>query len=311
MINTHSLLKIPKESSINRRFSYALIVVVAVILFIFATTVIFIEINTIDSTLENRSNNALKLSQISLSIPLWELNNNTIDGFVEALFLDDTIVYANIVVDDGTNLGKSRPPFNGKDFSYFQNTSGFVAKSADILYEEKKIGIVQLAMSREHVQREIILNIISIVMLTIFVIAAILITSLLITRKFISRPLFDLQSSATLIANGNLDAPINTSTDDEIGKLARDFNAMRESIKNLFEEQRESNRTLEQKVRERTQELQQELAERKRAETALQQRKQALESALGELKKHSGSINSVRENGRLRHSGGWRGTRNQ
>jgi signal transduction histidine kinase len=81
-----------------------------------------------------------------------------------------------------------------------------------------------------------------------------------------------LQNSATLISHGDLDAPIKISGRDEIGTLARDLNAMRESIKKLFEEIRESNekleeygRTLELKVEERTAELEQAMDEAQEA----------------------------------------------
>jgi signal transduction histidine kinase/DNA-binding response OmpR family regulator len=65
-----------------------------------------------------------------------------------------------------------------------------------------------------------------------------------------------------LIAGGNLEASIDTTSQDEIGHLARDLNVMRGSIKGLVGELRESkdkleeyNRTLAERVEERTQEL--------------------------------------------------------
>jgi signal transduction histidine kinase len=119
-------------------------------------------------------------------------------------------------------------------------------------------------MSRESVRKEFIYNISGIIFLTILIILGISLTSIFITKRYISRPLLELQNSAALIAGGNLEAPIDTGGQDEIGSLAKDLNVMRESIRNLFEELRESkeklegySRTLEQKVDERTAELSQ------------------------------------------------------
>ena len=110
--------------------------------------------------------------------------------------------------------------------------------------------------------KEIFLNILGIVALTILIIAAISLTSIVITRRYIARPLLKLQNSAALIAGGNLEATIDTTSQDEIGHLARDLDGMRGSIKGLVGELRESkenleehNRTLEQRVEDRTRKL--------------------------------------------------------
>jgi len=69
-------------------------------------------------------------------------------------------------------------------------------------------------------------------------------------------------SLAALIANGELEAPIETRSHDEIGLLAQDLDTMRASIKQLFGALRDSNtkleeanHTLEENVHLRTQEL--------------------------------------------------------
>jgi methyl-accepting chemotaxis protein len=112
--------------------------------------------------------------------------------------------------------------------------------SSDIFHQGRNIGTIQLAVSRENVRKEIILNIFGIAALTVLIIAAISLTSIVITRRYIARPLSELQNSAGLIARGNLEAPINATSQDEIGRLARDLNAMRGSIKGLVGELRES-----------------------------------------------------------------------
>lgn len=64
----------------------------------------------------------------------------------------------------------------------------------------------------------------------------------------ITRPLKQLTSAATSIASGNLSTKVNVDRYDELGKLARAFNAMSVQIQNAHED-------LENKVKDRTSQL--------------------------------------------------------
>ena len=154
------------------------------------------------------------------------------------------------------------------DGSYFSDPDKFIDRSSDILFEENKVGTIRLVMSRENVKREIKLSIFRILSLTVCIIAAIFTASLLITRKYIALPLAKLGESASAIAKGNLETPVDKTGNDEIGLLALHLDQMRMSIKNLFaevnaskEQIEEYSRTLEMKVEERTRELAQSLEE--------------------------------------------------
>jgi signal transduction histidine kinase len=251
-----------KIRSVSRRFSYAFIGVVTLILILFAGTAIFIDSSRINAELEKRLDNALKLSYISLPAPLWNLDNDVVDDFIEALFLDESIVFAEVVWGNQVISKRIREKFQKKEASYFRQSSQFIDKISNILYEGNKVGTIRLAMSRENVKKELIVTILRIIALTILIIVAIAMTSLIITKKYISRPLLKLQESASLIAHGDLDTFIDKSSGDEIGLLAQHLDDMRGSIKQLFAELSESkekieeySRTLEQKVEVRTQEL--------------------------------------------------------
>jgi signal transduction histidine kinase len=262
MENAHSPTTAPTFRSVSRRFSYAFIGVVTLILLVFAATAIFVDSGRINAELEKRLDNALKLSYISLPAPLWNLDNDIVDDFIEALFLDESIVFAEVVWGGQVISKRVRKKFQQKDSSYFKKSSQFIIKMSDILYEGNKVGTIRLAMSRESVKKELIVTISSIIALTIFIIAAIALTSLVITKRYISHPLLKLQASASLIAHGDLDTFVDKSGSDEIGILAQHLDGMRGSIKQLFVELSESkvtleeySRTLEQKVEMRTREL--------------------------------------------------------
>ena len=262
MKDAYSPTPASKIRSVSRRFSYAFIGVVTLILILFAGTAIFIDSSRINAELEKRLDNALKLSYISLPAPLWNLDNDVVDDFIEALFLDESIVFAEVVWGNQVISKRVREKFQQKDASYFRQSSQFIDKISNILYEGNKVGTVRLVMSRESVKKELIVTILRIIALTILIIVAIAMTSLIITKKYISRPLLKLQESASLIAHGDLETFVDKSGSDEIGLLAQHLDDMRGSIKKLFSELSESkeqieeySRTLEQKVEVRTQEL--------------------------------------------------------
>ncbi len=269
-----------KAGSISRRFSFTLIGVVTLLLVAFATAGILFNINKMEKDLETRLKNAVKLAQISLPLPLWNLDTKVADDFVRALFLDKSIVYAKVFwgLSQQTNLStesqiiteRKRKPYQQMDFEYFSNSSQFIFKASDIQFEESDVGNILIVMSREIVKKQTLFQVYGIITLAAIIIAAIWLSSLFITKRYIFRPLLKLQKSASLIANGDLDTFVDKGSDDEIGILAQHLDVMRRSIKQLFEELSESkeevekhSRTLEQKVAVRTQELAQSVEELK------------------------------------------------
>ena len=273
----------PKVTSISRRFSYALIGVVTLMFVSFAAFAIFFNVSKMEGELEQRLNNSLELARISLPLPLWNVDHDVVEDFVESLFLDESIVYAKVLWGNLVITEKKHEKFQQKDFSYFESSSAFIAKASDIMYAGQKVGTIQLVMSREIIKKELIVNISVIVNLTLFIIIGIAVTSVFISKRYISRPLLELQDSATAIARGDLEAFIDTSSTDEIGSLAKDLDVMRDSIKQLFGELSDSkdqlqeySRTLEQKVEVRTQELARSVEELK----ALGEVSQAVSSTL-------------------------------
>jgi len=262
-VETPSSAAVPhKNYSVSQRFTYALISVVTLLLMGFAAVAILINVRKIDADLQDRLDNAAKLAQVTVALPLWNLDVETINNFADALLLDESLAFVRILSEGQPITTRGRADYQKQDFSHFSQSSEFLVKVADISYKDRKIGTVQLAVSREDVRSAIRVYTLGIVALTLLVIVAITLTSVIVTRKYISRPLLKLQNSAGLIASGNLEAPIDTTSQDEIGHLANDLNVMRGSIKGLVGELRESkekleeySRTLEQRVEERTHEL--------------------------------------------------------
>ena len=277
-----------RVSSISRRFSYALIGVVTLLLIAFAAGGILFNIAIIESEIESRLDNAMKFAQISLPTSLWYLDNDVVNDFVEALFLDESIVYTKISWGDQVITKKKRAGFQHQQFESAMpptslKDSEFIIKSSDIYFERSKVGKILIVMSRENVRKQVLMQIYGIVALTILIITAIWLTSIVITKRYISRPLLKLQESASLITHGDLDTFVDKSSSGEIGILAQHLDVMRGSIKQLFGELskskdkiKEYSRTLERKVEMRTRELARSVEELK----ALGEVSQAVSSTL-------------------------------
>ena len=278
----------PQIHSISRRFSFALIGIITVLLVIFAATVIIFDIKRIERDMQRRLENAIEFAQNTLPTPLWNLDYAVVNDFVDALFLDESIVYARIFWKDKTIIEKVRPGFDVKKLQTGEPSNlftgpEFIYKSSDIEFRQKKVNTILIVMSRESVRKKALFQIYGIIALSIIMIAAVWFTSVFITRRYISSPLLKLQESASAIAHGDLDAPVDKSGKDEIGLLARHLDIMRDAIKQLFAELKESkekleeyNRTLAHKVEVRTKELAQSVEELK----ALGEVSQAVSSTL-------------------------------
>lgn len=256
MEDTSSQKQPSKNYSISKRFTYALIGVVTLLLIGFATAAIFINVRRIDADLENQLNNTAKIAQVGLAVPLWNLDDETLNHFAEALLSDESVVFATITSEGHAIIKRSRAEFQGKDFAYFNGSSQFLAKSSDIFYQGKKIGAIQLAVSREDVRKEIVFNISGIAALTILIIAAISLTSIIIARRYIARPLRALETGAAKIGAGHLVHRIEVQTGDEFEALAGQFNNMAGQLQRSYA-------NLEEKVEARTRELARLVAELK------------------------------------------------
>jgi signal transduction histidine kinase len=288
MQNRFSSTSSSKTSSISRRFSYTLISIIALLLIAFTVIVILYDINKIESVMQKRLDSAILLAENSLPIPLWNLNYIVVNDFVEALFLDDAMVYLKISWEDKIIAEKKRSSFQYKNIDsalspILVQNSDLIAKSSDIYFKENVISKILIVMSRAKVRKEAIFQIYGTITLLILIISAIWLTSIFITRRYITRPLQKLQASASLIAQGDLETFVDKSSNDEIGTLAQHLDGMRRAIKQLFTELSESkikieeySRTLEQKVELRTKELARSVEELK----ALGEVSQAVSSTL-------------------------------
>jgi hypothetical protein len=168
--------------SVGRRFSLALIGIVPLLLIGFAILAIAINIRNLQTELETKLHNALNLATVSLKTPLWNVDRDTVDDFIESLFLDRAIVHARVLAEGQAMVTKAQEAVQYQGFDDLAQSSPFLADAAEITYEDTTVGTIQLVVSRASIRQQIVLNIAGIVALTILVIVAIAITSVLVSR---------------------------------------------------------------------------------------------------------------------------------
>ncbi len=217
--------------SIRQRFTFALAAVITAIMLIFSFILIGYNNKFLEKDLRLRLDTLTELTVKSLSNALWQYNFEYISDYIDSLFLYEELAFASVSTDSKTINKKLRQTFKGKDFAYFKESSKFITKEAAVMHKKVVIGKVFLALSRERIDSLIVDNSALAISLLFLIILAIFITNYILSRKYLFQPLTSLENSARSIAEGRLDTQIDTRSEDEIGKLARTFSQMMQSIK--------------------------------------------------------------------------------
>jgi len=226
--------------SISRKFTYALMAVISLLLIIFGSITIGITVANNERSLSNTLKRTVNMAKTILAAPLWNFDEQTLQDTAKEFILEPSISYVKIMSDKTVNALEFQDNYKDKQFEYFENSENFLTVAEPILYEDNEIGMIFLAVSKEFHKQILTANIIKIAEFFIVILIAIYVTLKIMTWKYIQKPLEKLQRSTTLIAEGNLETIIDTSSNDEIGNLAKGLNAMRESLKKLFSALKES-----------------------------------------------------------------------
>ena len=190
------------------------------------------------------------------------MDHSAASDFIDAVLLDEAVVFAQVVTGREIMAAKTRPRYMGRDFSFFTQNRQFLTRSVEIRKYGDWIGSFNLAVSTEGYAQEILMYVGATLVAAALLILALTGTAMRYTRKHFLAPLLDLEKSATAVAEGNLDAFIDTSAPNELGSLARTIDDMRESVRHLINDLQEANaklqnhqNMLESRVRDRTEEL--------------------------------------------------------
>ncbi|MCF8414376.1 MAG: HAMP domain-containing histidine kinase [Melioribacteraceae bacterium] len=121
--------------------------------------------------------------------------------------------------------------------------------------DERILGILEVMMSTEHIDKIVNDTLKSVILNTVgsTVIIAVLIG--LFISAFVNKPLNEIKTGIDQLASGNLEHKIEVTSSDEFQKLASQFNRMSERILIAQNEIKSLNEHLEEKVEQKTEEL--------------------------------------------------------
>ncbi len=134
------------------------LVAVVSMLLLFCVGIIIYNVDRVNRGMHRRLNTALRMAELTLPPAMWQFNYDYLNNFIGSLFLDERMIYARILADGETVVTRTRPPFQGRVFPFFSASTRFETGVADIVYGGRPIGSIQLALSREGIYRELILN---------------------------------------------------------------------------------------------------------------------------------------------------------
>ncbi len=254
--------KLARAHSLSRRAGIAQMAIIGVIVLCFSAAVICITGYLLKKRLAEEASGISHLAKTSLASAVWQVDHASARDFIEAVLQNDDVVFAEVITGREVMALKTRPRYAGKDFDYFRSKDAYLASTVEIRKYGDWIGSFNLVLSIDSYRKDLGFYAAGILGLALLLIAAIFLTSTRFNRKHIFTPLKRLEESATVIAEGDLHARIDTSAPGELGNLARAIDDMRESVLLLIGDLREANNKLknqhdmlETKVRERTEEL--------------------------------------------------------
>ncbi len=152
----HTLHQSPPH--LNRTF----IGVAVLLLCLFSAAIIGYNVRQLNQRLAARLDSALNLARTTLPPAIWQFNYDYLNNFVDALFVDNRMVYAVILTDDEILVFRSRPPEDEKTYDAFRRRPGwYTAGEADIAYNGRRIGTVRLVLSQKGLYKDLIINTLS------------------------------------------------------------------------------------------------------------------------------------------------------
>ncbi len=229
------------NASIVRRLNLIVLSVITLGLLLFSFLIGMHSYRQITHDLEIKAEGMSKVAAIALQEPIWNFDNQAMNGVIDAILLDRDVV--GFVVNSAETEEPLGQKFIGsvsglalKDIIARKDELGLLIFSGEIHREDKVIGKVTIITSSAIAQEQI--------RQTVTIIAGfaggfIVFMGLLFwasARKFVATPLKTLETSACELSQGNLDYPIDTGRPDEIGTLATRFSEMRDSIRKKIDD---------------------------------------------------------------------------
>jgi phosphoserine phosphatase RsbU/P len=185
----------------------------------------------------------------ALSGPVWELDNRTIQGTIDALLARDAAIHTIAVFEanHSTPLARATSPTSPSDpTAQLRIERPIILRSRE--GNTETVGRLEIVYSTAEVWQatlDALLPVVGLLLLSLLAAIGLLGVTL---NRIVLRPLRRLTQLARAMARGDYGVRMDSARGDEIGVLAKSFNRMAETVQ-------EHTQTLETRVQERTEAL--------------------------------------------------------
>jgi PAS domain S-box-containing protein len=226
----------------------------------------------------NHTRAAAVLMAFSIGPAVFLDDSQTIDEILKERVQNGSLEYAVACDTAGRVLGGAGFGQDGlQALRQPQSIDGVFTKRSDVVHLKhpltlhgRKLGNLFVGVSIADLNRQVRQNRNAAALVSALAFLAALLFSIGLAG-LITRPIADISRTANTIAEGDMTQRAPVHSQDELGQLAKSFNAMVSRLHSAYDELEALNRGLEQRVQERTRDLENENAERKRTEIALRE----------------------------------------
>ena len=219
--------------NIVRLFNSVVLISIVIGLGIFTLIIGYYNYQTSMNDLRNKAANTGDLAAISLKEPLWNYDETAMQDIFAAILLDKDVVAIRVLKDNDEKpiAEKQREGTENQTFADLLKNPVNVDTTSPIVREGKQFAKVQIVTSSEKVQA--LIRYTTLLISAFAIVFVILLSSFIwyLGVRIIKKPIDALRGSADNLARGNLNEPINTSRNDELGSLAVSFDQMRNAIR--------------------------------------------------------------------------------
>ncbi|MBF0225028.1 MAG: PAS domain S-box protein [Desulfobacterales bacterium] len=172
------------DKNIIKKYLVIMVAIISSIVFLYTGIMTFYKINKQNIELKEQFVQTINYIESSAQSKRIDFSKIGIQEFVGSILLNNSFVFIKIALNNAI-LVKNTPKYTEKQFLFFQQSPKFIAQHKDILLEDKKIGSIELVMTREQIFREMLYNFYFSLFLTIILSITMFITSYLFINKYI------------------------------------------------------------------------------------------------------------------------------